>query len=1426
MKLARGLAIWVLVFSLLVSNTIITFADSNAGGQNQTTATGKGSVDTRTEYQGYRFTFVETATGHKVGNTIDIYMTPPQGVQPLYYFTGSIAEEWDKITMNDFYPYNYADLKPYIDKWVQSPLNMPWWYSKVGATYGGESISFKNWLLSNQAIENMKLGTSIGKAQELSEEIKNNSGAANTSDVETFIQMCEISIDNFERDYIDRDDYQKIEMYAAYDTINNMMGSTAFKFYMENNVEYSSRLGELQGKLNGLWRKIGIDMTKDIYEPYGLDPGSVQPAVHSVIELMKDKADNEKLEMNDIKKKKEVSWSDIENIFLMTSYAAPAGSGAGGAGGATRVIQVGQAIDDILGKDAEGNGDININADAFGYLTALMAVGSDEELKNPSIFSKEEPAKAFMERFFRNEISLIVEPVIWFSPQRNGVRFPNGRILGTTRNWTRFAAVTKFANSGIFSDVGMGTRSASNMCLMDNVALEMDENTSAALSGFERDPVIDAVTGLPYVRGVGQKSTNWIPWTTAWAYINSGIGIGMHIYAVKLGDSWDDGPPDGTPYGLKPPNRKPQGKPFTVVKMYQYLGYKDGGLVTIPFSYHRMDNVPRTVRIVDESANGWELIEWYTTPTEAKIENGKDPKEYEWEKVKKENTTGTYSGTEIGTVTVQEDDPDNVLYILLEQRPTKKPGQVTVIKVYDDEDGVTEKVTTETTEDKPYPVPIDDDYEYVETKITPNTPKDTHTWEDSEGDSLGIPPLVEYPEETQTIYIHYVKKPKDPTTKPIILWENELSYNYDLRDLLLDRKLIGIYDIVDYPNYSWNDCPGHGSRDNRWYHRGKSQRLVKNWWVVAVQDNFDENTLPFIKDWKYITDMQIRGVTGNSGGGGERYKVTPNASFLLIRDKNDDKVTLYPNKNEGVKSELSYLNVTEGYTSTDTRFENKRETTKTEQYERTLHTGLAYSAARDTRLTWITHVGGSHANTGGYDTRTGVGPDNANAAYSKKDNVEIRYFLGEAGKGEETPSDVRSDWNKKFSRNTSYAKTSADLSFYPYLKYLYYYKDNTTPNDVMVTSSNLSGMKVFNAIQAGVYKKNEINANLTSTQWSTHARSLSFLKTNGISDKKSVLPGGAIQDIDMGNKGDTQIGVTLWQACLPDTQVQAVQEGFKVSETEARTAANALIEEIKKSISGYGLVQWGQEGTETDYRTVIEVGEELHESTSVSLVTGNSGRTASDDKYYLRHDGTGSSRANFDVLDSRIENQFVYTIYSDTEGNVWVTKDGTELGRISKTEDASKLLQNTELKLLDDNTKLITNYISCIQRNIGNARDGSTWHNEAFDGVSVLMTDISFDVGFGGDSAKRTNVLDPLLVAKAQSKSDLYNFEDESNIRSSVYVTTKISSQAEKPDQEGYLGTLKAVSGMGDLETGLTDIQSMVYTKNFYIPNATVSDLN
>lgn len=1163
-----------------------------------------------------------------------------------------------------------------------------------------------------------------------------------------------------------------------------------------------------------------------------------------------------------------MSWlpSELLDPFMLTSYAGGPG-GSSGPGGSTGGLDdfgaLGNSVKDKFNDEIsdikegavdEGTGAAvaaDYDPDSVGYAWSVLNLVKNGQY----VFQLPGGATTFSETdaatktrpgdiFIKNDYRLVVENTIQGIPQKynattksGGANWKGGYVYGTAHNWAKFG-VDEWVPWGGGNSFGNHQRYLTR-------ALPRALVTETDWSG---------------VLGVPPDDDQW-KIDEMWSRI--GTGFGTHVYypadmpgnpgnpssssSTNLIRTWDK-PNFPDTYGpTEWPKDVPEDSSYTeknksnTLKISKYYQFKDVKGNVYPLEFFNTTNAPHTVYIMDEvEGNGFKLVDWFESKDDWQPSEDSLPEEHPYEQVKKQHFNTGITGTEEKLPhVIPADTETKVLHILLEYTGKPEPETVTVIRVYDDEEGNTEKIEREEISQGPgeYPVPIDPEYKYVETKESPNTPKETNSWSDSEGDPKGTPPTVKYPETTKTIYIHYVKPPKAPDTQKIVLYENELSYNYDLRDLLKNRKLIEIYDDVPAAPITYASCGGYpytcGSSNcsgHVKYCKIKTSDLSDRSWTVSVKDNFDQNTLPFIKQWTYVSEMSATGITSKNGGNGRTAIVRPNATFLVIRDKQKDVVTLYPGKNEGIKGEIADLGLSESYTSTDTRYKNKRETTKTEKFYNTIKTQLAYAPGRDThtQLAWWSKLSGapcgSHDKSGTYHTQTAVGPDTANAAYSKTDNFETRYFLGQAGKSEEEPKDTRSAWTKKFKYNVAYSRVSAGLSFYPYLKYTYYRKDSSSPEPVMVTSSNLSQFKVYNAIQTGVYKKNEININLDSTQWSTHARSMAFLKGAGISDKKSVLPGGAIQNLDSGQKGDTQIGLTIWQTCLPDAQVQAVQEGFKVSETEAKEATNALIESVKKAISGYGLVQWGQQGVYGDMKELMEVAEELHENTKVSFVEGRGGKTSADDKYYLRHDGDGSNRANFDCLDSRIENQYLYTIYSDVDGNVWVTKDGSELARISKTQDVSGLLSNAELKLLDDNTKLITNYTAVIQRNSGTTRHGDKWHNEAFDGVSVLMTDVSFDVGYGGDAAKRTNVLDPLLTAPTQSKSDLYNFTEDL-VRSSVYVTTKTSSQAEQ-QKEGFLGTLKGVSGMPDLETGLRDIQSMAYTKNFFIPNATVSDLN
>ena len=79
--------------------------------------------------------------------------------------------------------------------------------------------------------------------------------------------------------------------------------------------------------------------------------------------------------------------------------------------------------------------------------------------------------------------------------------------------------------------------------------------------------------------------------------------------------------------------------------------------------------------------------------------------------------------------------------------------------------------------------------------------------------------------------------------------------------------------------------------------------------------------------------------------------------------------------------------------------------------------------------------------------------------------------------------------------------------------------------------------------------------------------------------------------------------------------------------------------------------------------------------------------------------------------------------------------------------------------------------------------------------------------------------LDPKLVAKADSKSDLYNFKDERKVRSSLFATSINNGLNGKP-------RWVATWGDTDVDIIIKNIEHMFISKPFYIPNATVQDLN
>ena len=1127
---------------------------------------------------------------------------------------------------------------------------------------------------------------------------------------------------------------------------------------------------------------------------FNIDIGSIltDEIMKNLIDLMKGK------------QQKSLSKYNPFDLFMITSYAA--------------------TTDNIHHSlDIQANlQDEDVVATEYSVLYKIinLSVGKDEktyvfQLEGSKNKVSDTEGKLPTEIFVEKGYILLVEPTIqgcsqgWNTKTNSAGVSYHSQVYGTAHNWlVGFGNSASFKSSGAYSP-SFGNHQKALTRALPNGLITISNWTYLNDNPILLQPSHDGQWKIP----------------DATAHMNEGYGC--HIYnALDLAGDMDLTTLIDT--GNPPVSEEESSKDIIINRFFRRKN-KDSSYTNEKYDTHTYNLDKERKVYINKTADKYSLVEYGSSETEYY----KPEKLEDWKEVSKHNT-GEERGSTSKTLEIKPDTVIKTINILYEYTPETK-----VVKVYKTGDKVDRVTEPEKVDGETYKVPEEADYEYRENKKSEDAPVIVRDWPDTKGEP-GAETEISIDEETNTIYILYVRD----AGKQIILYSNELTYTYDLRDLLESRELFKIYDMAEKSPGKEYSCDGHSCRKSDCSSNHKCSNgkhiLTKSDFSLSVANDFDYNSnTTFIKDYaatdkgnatfakKWFASISSNKVPS------EADRVKPNGDFVLYRQKDKDLVTLYPDKNENLKAELEGLGITAtAYTPSGTRIE--KETAADKYFINHFETYFKY-VTHDTSLAWKwprTKCGSG--NKGTWLASAVTTPEQANEYYSaNQENVKTFYFLGEENKGLDTGvADARdSAFSSRFKYNQAYSNTSADLNFYPYVKMFYREKDaNDKLQDVFITSENLSTMKVFNAIQVGVYKKNKINANLTSTQWSTHARSLSFFQANGISDKKSVLPGGAIQDIDTGEKGDTQIGVRIYQSCLPDKQVQAVQDGFKVSESEARESADNLIEEIKKTITGYGLVQIGAVGVKAEMEDLLKSGEELHESTRVSFVASNAGKTSADDKYYLRQDGEGSNRANFDCLDSRIEKQNLYTIYSDTDGNVWLTKDGEEIGRISLEEEASNLIgKSDEIKLLDANTKLITNYVAALDRNKGSKnkydRYNKNKYNEAFDGVSVLVTDISFDVGYGGNSAKRTNVLDVVLTAQADSKSDLYNFNDENKVRSSVYVTTAKSTTA-AVQKAGYLGTLKGVSGIGDLETGLMNIYSFVYTKNFYIPNATVNDLN
>jgi len=398
------------------------------------------------------------------------------------------------------------------------------------------------------------------------------------------------------------------------------------------------------------------------------------------------------------------------------------------------------------------------------------------------------------------------------------------------------------------------------------------------------------------------------------------------------------------------------------------------------------------------------------------------------------------------------------------------------------------------------------------------------------------------------------------------------------------------------------------------------------------------------------------------------------------------------------------------------------------------------------------------------------------------------------------------------------------ISFYPYMRMTYQDTAGGAEKDAYVTSQWVSQMRANDFVEVNYGKASESNISIKSDQWSLHARAIDGGQSwNG---ENQVLPGGAIYDV---TTDKTAVGVVTWQTVMLGAERDRLageisDNHFSLASAEAEH--QLFVDEAKATLEGLEVYQWVNADPNVPYAWANN-GRAVRVEPGVSLSPlGLRTKAAMDTKYQLN--GDAEANRTLSVTGISHNDKVYYKVFSDTSGNVYLARSvgnveaislvngfNLNVAGVSVTKVADKTIKASSLesiltgdaKAVDIRTKLITNFVTALERNAGNdtsaswASDGK-WYNEAFDGVYVVRQQTNIRVGLDG---KKVLALDPNLTPASSGKADLYK---------------KAFVSQYKADNGGsnVIGQFKGQP------VELPDLGNLFVSQKFYLPNALVTD--
>ena len=671
---------------------------------------------------------------------------------------------------------------------------------------------------------------------------------------------------------------------------------------------------------------------------------------------------------------------------------------------------------------------------------------------------------------------------------------------------------------------------------------------------------------------------------------------------------------------------------------------------------------------------------------------------------------------------------------------------------------------------------------------------------------------------TKEIFIHYQKP--DVAATGLVLHENEISKQFSLADVT-GHLIEGVrdYTSVSAPScgYVWycGGCSGEDDEDCDGHSCGSTMSEVDpGSYAFSIINRPNYNRQFVYKDLQL--DPKSWSGAGPGHGGGSK-SGTPDMKMVLQRSISD-KATLYPQMNTGTEGVLQDMGlVSPSYKPAGSRKDGSKEQATRKAWSETFTTNFTFEDVDDPTIEFE-HGGHDSASK---DQSSSGSLEDMNNTYSKPGNTTIYGLWGKENKGDRALTDTAQQniWKLStlnFKGFKNHIKEQ-EFTFYPYYKMKFISQLDGAEQDAYLTAENLSTLFSLQRIDTSIFRpKGATTLELTSSQWSTHAKAHNLLDAAGVENKNSLLPAGAVYDLRTAGSGvkasQSWIGYRVFNSYVMDKNALADATNVKTKQ-EVVDAVNAFKNDTKNVLSNYEVVMVGQEGINPD-----DNNGEFYRGSEV--ITGKDGsyrlgqEFIRDSKYDLQTTGSASGNSSdIDVLEE-LEETYDWVLTSDADGNVVITRNGTELERLQKNQ---KNLTNAEVKEFDSRTNIVTNFLSAIDRNMGSDRNGRTWYNEGFS-IGCLETRLAYRMGFGdGDASLRSTALNIKANGKLENRNDMFN-GDETKNRSYQFFTSARSTL--NGCEKDYVGTYDGI------KIFIPNMNQLLVSNRFYTSNTTVMDLN